>query len=417
MDTAKNLHLERDPRRRGAVVVLVTASMVTLLIFASLAVDVGYICALTGEAQDNADAGCLAGASAIHQGDYDSVKARALDIISRNQKRQGFLALEDQIIEVGRWDKATATFTSMDFSLADKANAVRVVGIRNKVSLFFASVMGHHSTDVSREAIAQVAPTCGGVWGIDEVKVPGNVVVDSYFSTEGEYSAGSAGENGDVCSNGPLDVAGSIEIHGDVIGDPVEVAGGKAIITGYIDELGSPIEVPSVDFGDVATDNDNASIGLTDLGRDPFPSGGKSLGGWNLVIKANDNLTLLPGTYYFESAELGTKKMTGSITVTGPTTIYVAGDFGVAGKAQLNTTGDPHNLTIYSSGSTFKLAGNAAVYGTIFAPNSHVMLVGNAEMYGALIGKTVKMAGNFNFHVDESLPLVHSLKSPPMLVK
>jgi hypothetical protein len=231
MDTARNLHLERKPRRRGAVVVLVTASMVTLLVFASFAVDVGYICALTGEAQDNADAGCLAGASAIHQGDYDSVKARALDLIGRNQKRQGFRALEDQIVEVGRWDKVTSTFNLMDFSMADKANAVRVVAVRNKVSLFFASVMGHHTTNVRREAIAQVAPTCGGVWGKEWVKVPGNVVVDSYYSNEGEYAAGSAGENGDVCSNGPLDVTGSIEIHGDTIGDPVEISGGKAVIT------------------------------------------------------------------------------------------------------------------------------------------------------------------------------------------
>lgn len=405
------------PRRRGMVVALVAVSMVTLLLFGSLAVDVGYICALTAEAQDNADAGCLAGVSAIHDGDYGSVRARALDMIGRNQKRQGFLALEDQIIEVGRWDKATATFESMDFSLASKANAVRVVAKRNKVSLFFAALIGHTSTDVSREAIAQVAPTCGGVWGLDEVKVPGNVVVDSYFSTEGDYSAGSANDNGDVCSNGPMNVSGSIEIHGDVIGDPVEVAGGKAIITGYIDELDKPVEVPPVDFGDVATNNDNATIGLTDQGRDPFPSGGKYLGGWNLVIRANDNLTLAPGTYYFDSAVLGSKMLTGSITLTGPTTIYVAGDFGAAGKAQLNTTRNPHNLTIYSSGSKFKLAGKAAVYGSIFAPNTDVMLVGNAEMYGALIGKTVKMAGNFNFHVDESLPLVHSLKRAPFLVK
>ncbi len=413
MDTARDVHLERKPRRRGAVVVLVTASMVTLLVFASLAVDVGYICALTGEAQDNADAGCLAGASAIHQGDYDSVKARALDLIGRNQKRQGFHALEDQIVEVGRWDKATSTFDSMDFSLADKANAVRVVAVRNKVSLFFASVMGHHSTDVRREAIAMVAPTCGGVWGIKDVYVGGNVRVDSYDSTEGEYSVGSADNNGDVCSNGPLRVAGSIEIYGDTLGDPVEIDGGKAYVDGNIDILHSPVEIAAIDFGDVATNNDNETIGLTDNGFDPVV-------GQTLNVPANDNLTLAPGTYFFDSIDFEVakgKKVPGSISVKGPTKIYLNGTFGATAQGTINTTNDPHDFTLISSGPSLAIVGGSTFYGSIFAPNATILLAGNADVYGAMIGSEVQMTGAFQFHVDESLPLVHSLKSAPMLVK
>lgn len=409
--TSKN----RTPRRRGAVVALVGVSLMTLLIFASLAVDVGYICALTAEAQDNADAGCLAGASAIHEGDYSHYKDRALEMIGKNQQYQGFFSLKDQIVEVGRWDKATATFTVLDPSLADKGNAVRVVAKRNNAQLFFASIIGHNSTDISREAIAKVSPTCGGVWGLDEVFVPGNVLVDSYDSTEGAYSAGSANDNGDVCSNGPLTVAGSIEIHGDVLGNGVIEKGGSAIITGYVDTLGDPVAPPVIDFGDIATNNDNGSIGLTDGGLDPF-SGGL----WNLSIKANDNLTIAGGRYYFDAIGFGKavgNKVPGSVTVTGPTEIYVMGSIGLTAQGTFNTLNDPHDLTIYSLGPTVSIVGQAEFYGSIIAPFADVMLAGNADMYGALIGKTLKMTGSFSFHVDESLPVVHSLKSAPILVK
>ena len=44
-----------DAQRQGLVLVLTTVSLVTLLLFACLAVDVGYICALTTEQQNNAD--------------------------------------------------------------------------------------------------------------------------------------------------------------------------------------------------------------------------------------------------------------------------------------------------------------------------------------------------------------------------
>jgi hypothetical protein len=63
------------------------------------------------------------------------------------------------------------------------------------------------------------------------------------------------------------------------------------------------------------------------------------------------------------------------------------------------------------------IVGGASFYGSIIAPNAEILLAGNADMYGAMIGKTLKMAGSFSFHVDESLPVVHSLKKPPQLVK
>jgi hypothetical protein len=110
-------------------------------------------------------------------------------------------------------------------------------------------------------------------------------------------------------------------------------------------------------------------------------------------------------------------KMPGSITVTGPVEIYLAGDFDLTGQGTVNTTKNPHDFKLVSSGLNVKIVGGASFYGSIFAPNAHIHMAGNADVYGAAIGNTVKMAGAFQFHVDASLPLVHSLKRPPMLVK
>ena len=395
-------------RRRGSVVVLTAITMMTLLCFGALAVDVGYICSLVAEMQNTADASSLAGASALRDGQYDMWKERTFRILGRNQKLQGFQSLDDQVVEVGRWDRAGQTFTRMDPSDANHANAVRVVSKRNRVQLFFAAIMGKHTTNVAREAVAQVTPTCAGIWGLESVDVPGNVVVDSFDSSTGAYSMATASDNGDVCSNGPLTVAGSIEINGDTLGSPVTVHGGKAVITGSVDTLEEPVVVPPPEFGDVAVNNDNASIGTTDKGASPFSSG------LNVQVGANDNLTLPPGTFYFESV---TFRAAATLTVTGPTTIYVAGDFDQTGQSTVNTTGDPHDLTIISAGKFVNVAGGASFAGSIMAPNAEVSLTGNADFFGAVVGRTVKIAGSFDFHVDESLELVHSLKPPPKLVR
>ena len=102
-------------RRRGRIVVLSAASMVTLLACAIPAVDVGDICALTGEPQSNADAGSLAGASMDYGGTHGLWHQPALHVIADNRKPQGSVSFEDQSTEVGGWHGATGTFTALDF--------------------------------------------------------------------------------------------------------------------------------------------------------------------------------------------------------------------------------------------------------------------------------------------------------------
>ena len=94
------------------------------------------------------------------------------------------------------------------------------------------------------------------------------------------------------------------------------------------------------------------------------------------------------------------------------------GNFDASGQAFFNTTGDPNDLMIISAGDKVKIAGNADFYGQILAPYAEVSLLGTAEYWGAVIGETVKVAGDFNFHVDESSVLTDLIDTPaPALIK
>lgn len=398
-------------RRRGAVVVLVAVSLVTLLIFAALAVDVGYICALTAEQQNTADAGSLGGANMLQEGKYFNVDDRVLRLIGKNQRPQGYQSLDDQIVEIGIWNSRDLVFTALDPSDWDRAFAVRVRAARNQVPLFFAGIIGITETDVWREAIAVGSKPCGGIWGLEGVVVPGNVITDSYNSTEGPFNVGTAYSNGDVCSGRGITVRGSVDINGDTmagLGWWVDTRG-QPIITGISSATLDGVPAPPMDFGDVAVNNDNGTIGLTDLGADPFTEGN------SIRINSYDNLTLAPGAYYLDSFTMAADA---GLTLTGPTTFYITGDVKVTGAALINTTMDPNDFTIMSSGENVVILGTAEFFGQILAPYAAVKIGGDADWYGAVIGQTVKMHGNFNFHVDESVPFSKPWYDlpPPMLV-
>ncbi|HZP60109.1 MAG TPA: hypothetical protein VFB27_07260 [Opitutaceae bacterium] len=58
-----------------------------------------------------------------------------------------------------------------------------------------------------------------------------------------------------------------------------------------------------------------------------------------------------------------------------------------------------------AAGQTIELTGNGSLAGVVYAPNAAVTLDGNSDMMGAVIARDITIAGNANFHYDESLPL------------
>jgi len=402
----------QSTRRRAAVAVMTAVTLVVLLAFASFAVDLGFVGAVCGDMQHTADGGALAGASALRESDGEdivSARARAVEVIERMQKSQGFDAPRDQIVELGSWDFQNHKFTPADTSSGTKAYAVRVVSVRNKTPLFFAAIMGKFSTDVTREAVSLGSGKCAGIWGLNGVRA-GSINTDSYDSTEGPYNPLTAGDNGDICSGRDITAGGSFVIEGDVMpgfGYGLTVNGSSGEITGLTTSNTGSMTGPTVDFGDVQFNNDNDTI------PDSTPSVFKK-SGWNLDLQGGQNLILAGGTYYFDSIKLAGGS---SITIIGPTTIYVAGTLDAVGGTIVNTLHDPHDLTILSNGAEVKLSGSTDFYGSLIAPNA-VVTLSSGVLYGAVIGRIVEMKGDYTVHVDESLAACDLIEPPmPTLVK
>jgi Flp pilus assembly protein TadG len=99
--------------QKGATAVVVGISLVVLIGFAALAIDLAYLYVVRGELQNAADSGALAGAQVLYINNGTQVNANAnqtaLNLVSANFSEQSPVAV--QSIERGHWSFATRTFT------------------------------------------------------------------------------------------------------------------------------------------------------------------------------------------------------------------------------------------------------------------------------------------------------------------
>jgi hypothetical protein len=375
---------------------MVLVILPVLLGMAALAVDLGFVYNLRAQMQDAVDAGALAGASALFESEAEA-EARGVEYATKHYVGKEALVPEETEVQVGYWEDFTRTFYPA--SALDEyvyPNAVRVVARKDGIGLFFARIFGIGATEVTREAVGLMdSARCRGIWAMTYGFGSGTIETDSYDSRFGPYGPGNMQQNGDICCNGDVGFVGSVNIRGDVMCGPgytVDIGGGSGEIWGTVSELPRELEPPVVDASEAEFNNNNDTITLTDLGNDPWQSGG-------IRLSSDDNLTLEPGTYYFQSVT-----MTGqsTITVTGPTVIYADGDAAFGGGGITNVTQDPANLVIYGTGEVLKLAGGSGFYGVVVAPDSNLELLGNADYFGTMIVGTFDMVGTSIIHVDEA---------------
>ena len=268
--------------RRGTIAVLAAILMMAMLVMIAFAVDTGYVAHVRTEMQLAANAAALGGANELA---YDaSINAATMQTAQWNDFDARATILSANDIDIGYWDRDTATFTTPAPG-GEEDNAVRVLVRRtaatgNEVNLFFMSIFGTSQTDVTATATAMFSKSvCGPLIGLDWVKVPGNPVVDSYRSDDSPYDPLSAGDEGSLCSNGPITVSGSAVVNGDAnAGKGYDTTlNGGAIVTGNRSPRSKTLELPPVDASDAAKNNNN--------GNAPQVSQGK---GWKSVIDANE---------------------------------------------------------------------------------------------------------------------------------
>ena len=406
--------------RRGNVLVLTLLLMVVMIGMLAFAIDLGCLVHARTELQRTADACALAAAALLS--DQAEAAAAAHAVAAENgwssDPSEGDQCpgsdLDPLEVEFGFWDRDAATFTSPPPSNR-RANSVRVTlrrteATRNPLRLFFARVLGNSRADVTASATAWYdRGVCGPFVGIEWLDVRGDANTDSYDSDEGSYNPYTARDRGSICSDGPIDVLGNPIVRGDALAgeDDVVNINGAAVVTGYVGNRVTPLNLPPVDASEAAQNNDNDQappIWQGQRWRDAIQPNG------DFALNAGEVYDLPPGTYYLRNVTINGDS---ALNLYGPTKIYVTGKFLRAGTSVVNNnTQLARNLQILSTGGTIDVSSNTPFYGVIYAPQSRVTLDGDADLFGAVVGQTLKVIGNFGAHYDESLDLA-DLGVPP----
>ena len=390
----------RDNTRRAAVLVpMVIFSVMVGLAVAALAIDTGVMFSARSELQSASDSAALAAASAMGDGQATAT-ARATLYAGNNVVANAVVQPGDVSVTFGDWNGLLRQFVPTAGWPTTSPGAVRVDTSRNNLSLFFSSFIGVPSTMAQRGATALGGGgVCLGIWGLQGVSGNGNIVTDSYDSTLGPYAPGNINSNGDICSCQDINLVGSLEIRGDAMyGSGYNLSTrGVPQVWGRTGEVACNPPPYGFDIAAAQASNNNGAIGLTDNGRNPFQGPGA-----NLRLTGHDNLTLAPGTYYFDSVSMAGQA---TLTITGQTDIYIyiGGSGKFTGGGITNVAQNPRDLTVYSAGNDLDIRGTAGFYGAIIAPSAQVKLVGTSDMYGAILGQTVVLSGTTNVHIDEAL--------------
>jgi len=347
--------------------------------------------------QSAVDASALAGASAL-QIAHGPPRLRAIEYASKNYLDRSSIEAKELDITIGNWDGLNERFVPASETDGFTANAIRVGGRRPEIPLFFARIFGDKSTTVNKSATAvQGGGRCLGIWGLDDVTGTGGLITDSYDNRQGKYGGANIRSNGDVCSCRDMTFGGDVEIYGDTIygeGYDLTLLGTTYEIWGVVDDEPCELTPPEFDMVGAKITNNNSSIPKTSSGKSPFKGAGR------LFLSGNDNLTLPPGKYYFNSVQI---ESFATLTVTGPTEIYIAGNVMLGGGGIINNTQIPENLKIYGTGTTMSFAGTSDFYGAIVAPETDLNFLGTASYYGVVIGQTLDFRGTTNVHVEETL--------------
>ncbi|MCJ7603475.1 MAG: Tad domain-containing protein [Desulfobulbaceae bacterium] len=214
---------------KGAVAILVTLAMVSLLGFAALAIDITHLTVVKNELQNAADAGALAGALVLFNNDDGSIntgaEAAAVSAAVMNQSDVELLEDDEVVATRGHWSFINKEFTannSTDQVLLEHRsllegpdpldldtnfiNAVQVVTNRNDIVSFFAKILGILGFSATADAVAYRG--FAGQLDPGDVDQPIAVCEDSIVDSDDAFS----------CNIGRMINSGSNEITGETGG-------------------------------------------------------------------------------------------------------------------------------------------------------------------------------------------------------
>jgi Tfp pilus assembly protein PilX len=248
-----------------------------------------------------------------------------------------------------------------------------------------------------------------------QIEIKNNAVIDSYDSSQGIYNADLGGsqfnkyQNGHAQTNATASDAICLAQNAVIQGNATTGIGGgicnPSNVTGATDQL-TPTTINLVTVPSTLTSL--SSGGVLDIGNNTeiaFQSGSYKYTniqtGNNAVIRFQGDVKI----YVTENVDVGNGA---NFIVESGATLTIYADETI--KFGTNTTIDnqsssPSNLTFYgtSSNTEVNFQNNSAIYAVVNAPDAVVRIRNNGDFYGSVIGSTIEVDNNTNFHYDEDL--------------
>lgn len=229
-----------------------------------------------------------------------------------------------------------------------------------------------------------------GLVGVDRIDMGGKTLIDSYNSAVAPYTKESAQPNAAILSNGviQLNVEGQIRaaVHSG-LATPIK-PGKKLTIIGPTDPLTAPLLAPMVELDPLSHDSANANLPVEYVHNGNFNIDGKK------------SATLPGGVYYVNDLVIVS---TATLHLEGPATFLVSGQVSLIGKIETHDQ-RPGNCRIrLTSDKPVTITHTNNLYVDLYAPQSPIRIDGKGDLYGSIVGRTLTVNGNRNFHFDESL--------------
>ena len=190
------MQFEKSRGQRGAVLVMVAGTLVMMLAFVAMVVDIGYMFVVRNELQSAADAAALAGAGYMfplvsNVPNWTAAETQTTNAIAINKVAGA--ALSNATVESGYWNLTGTPAGLQSKTITPGANDVAAVRVTvsksagnngGPVNLLFARIMGINRMDTAAHAVAVVG--VGPTTVVDNWIFPvaiSKCLYDSYWSS------------------------------------------------------------------------------------------------------------------------------------------------------------------------------------------------------------------------------------------
>lgn len=392
-----------------------------LIVMMGLSIDVAYSLVVVHQLQNAADASALAGVQQVRFGGLEA-RLASINLALENRAGGSPVELTDNPtnaaageIVIGRWNRNDKVFRPTLYA----PNAVKVVTNRTNTSLsgpvqlFFGSIIGTQTVQISRDAIAMIGGGTGaGIIALNPHEknaftVSGDATVhtcDGNIQVNSDDPSSAAFLNGNLTVDAPhLNVTGV----GRVVGNATltgDLVNGAPAIPDPLADLPAPSWNPADDMGTVwLTGGENLHI------EPGYYSGG--------ILVNNGELTLSPGIYILDGMGLN---ISGTATFTAEGVMFYVigtGCVDITGTGYVTITPPNPDIHDYPGSDTYeyisifqardntnesRIIGTSVLNleGTLYFPAAHLKLGGTGDGFGnQLIADTIEIHGTGDMYI------------------